>query len=352
MQFWTFQLFWVWVVSLPVIILNSPATSIPANGGIYHSFGTGKDIAGVILFALGLLIEGMADLQKYRFKTVVNPPKGAITDNGLWGWSRRPNYFGEILLWWGMYILCLSPATERDSNTGALISMGGRNALIASVFSPLLTMLLLLFLSGIPLAEKPGQQKYFLMTHGPDGGKELEPYGRQKERDPWARMRAHRERTSLLLPLPPALYRPLPRFVKTYLLLDVSCAPYPVKFRELTRPTHSCPCTASTRLGMEQRPFRKPSKKAGEMPKRRHILQLQPSATYPFCISLVLSYSIAMVCLKLHAGVQFSHGILFCDRSTISGLLREYWRRAKLAHQMSSHTAPDASHRRRRWSPV
>ena len=207
-----------------MILLNSPAVSQQQAGGINVRFGTGKDIAGVVLFCLGLIIEALADIQKYRFKSVVKPPKGAITDIGVWKYSRRPNYFGEILLWWGMYILVLSPALERSSETGGFLQQGPRRALIASVFSPLLTMALLLFLSGIPLAEKPSQQKYFLMSHGPDGGKELEPFGNQHERDPWTRMKNFRERTSLLLPLPPSLYRPLPRFIKTYLLLDVSVA--------------------------------------------------------------------------------------------------------------------------------
>ncbi|KDN53398.1 DUF1295-domain-containing protein [Tilletiaria anomala UBC 951] len=224
--FWSLQLLWVWVVSLPAILLNSPATNIPSRGGIHLSFGTDKDIAGVILCGLGVLIEATADLQKYRFKCVTKALKGAIIDLGLWGWSRRPNYFGEILFWWGMYILCLSPAIDqRDSTTSASISHGGRAALIASVFSPLFTMVLLLFISGVPLAEKPTQEKYFLMSHGPDsddGHNDLEPFGKwQRECDPWARMRAHRERTSLLLPLPPALYWPLPRFVKTWVLLDL-----------------------------------------------------------------------------------------------------------------------------------
>ncbi len=156
---------------------------------------------------------------------MVRPPKGAITDHGVWKWSRRPNYFGEILLWWGMYVLVLTPAYARDNANGLRLSTGAQNALKASLFSPLFTMALLLFLSGIPLAEKPSQQKYFLMSHGPDGQQELEPFGAQRERDPWARMKAFRERTSMLIPIPPALYRPLPRFIKTWILFDVSLSP-------------------------------------------------------------------------------------------------------------------------------
>jgi len=81
-----------------------------------------------------------------------------------------------------------------------------------------------MFLSGVPLAEKPGQKKYYLMSYGPgdDGGKTLEPFGDQKEEDPWRRMKAFRERTSLLIPLPNGIYRGLPGWLKKTVLLDVS----------------------------------------------------------------------------------------------------------------------------------
>ncbi|CDW99277.1 hypothetical protein [Sporisorium scitamineum] len=79
-------------------------------------------------------------------------------------------------------------------------------------------MALLLFLSGIPLAEKPTQQKYFLMSHGPDKTAEgLQPWHEQRETDPWERMKAFRARTSILVPLPNGVYRRLPKWVKTVL---------------------------------------------------------------------------------------------------------------------------------------
>lgn len=65
-QFWIAQMLWVWVVSLPVILLNSPAISYPGGGGYRPEFGTGTDIAGIILWAIGLFWESAADLQKVR----------------------------------------------------------------------------------------------------------------------------------------------------------------------------------------------------------------------------------------------------------------------------------------------
>ena len=54
----------VWTVSLPVIILNSPSVSDVSNGGANPTFGTSRDIAGIVLWGLGFLIEAIADIQK------------------------------------------------------------------------------------------------------------------------------------------------------------------------------------------------------------------------------------------------------------------------------------------------
>lgn len=214
--------------TVPVTILNSPAVSRDRDGygGIKVGFGTGPDIAGIVLWAIGFSWEALADFQKFWFKTYrkPQPPKGVICDIGVWRFSRRPNYFGEILHWWGIWLLAMSPAIHEGTRQGvpARISQRGHDALLGSLVSPLLTMVLLLFLSGVPTAEKPSQKKYYLMSHGPDGGKTLEPFGKtQREEDPWKRMKAFRDRTSLLLPMPTQFYRPLPQWIKSYILLDL-----------------------------------------------------------------------------------------------------------------------------------
>ncbi|SJX61843.1 uncharacterized protein SRS1_12827 [Sporisorium reilianum f. sp. reilianum] len=210
--FWTFQLVWVWTITMPVTVLNSPNSSDPVEGGGNARFGNGKDVVSIIFFAVGFVAEALADVQKYRFKSVTKPPKGAITDAGIWKYSRRPNYFGEILLWWGVWLLAFGNSTEASPR--------GHDALYGAIFSPLITMALLLFLSGIPLAEKPTQQKYFLMSHGPDKTGALEPWHDQTEPDAWDRMKAFRERTSMLVPLPNGFYRRLPKVVKSTVLFD------------------------------------------------------------------------------------------------------------------------------------
>ncbi len=59
------------------------------------------DGAALIVTVAGIAFEFFADEQLRRFRTTPAPP-GAILASGLWAFSRHPNYFGEILFWWGV----------------------------------------------------------------------------------------------------------------------------------------------------------------------------------------------------------------------------------------------------------
>ena len=94
--------------ALPVVILNSPAVSDPRRGGSNPSFGTGRDIAGIILFAIGLYWEAAGDIQKVRTSVVSsvdadsagystcsnrrNRPKGSLA-RGAYGISPGEHVF-------------------------------------------------------------------------------------------------------------------------------------------------------------------------------------------------------------------------------------------------------------------
>jgi len=94
------------------------------------------DVAGVLLWLVGFLFESVGDAQLARFKK--DPAnKGKFIRTGLWNYSRHPNYFGEALMWWGIYVIALA------------VPGGG-----ILVFSPLTITLLLRFVSGVPLLEK------------------------------------------------------------------------------------------------------------------------------------------------------------------------------------------------------
>ncbi|KIJ13512.1 hypothetical protein PAXINDRAFT_100621 [Paxillus involutus ATCC 200175] len=216
--FWIGQILWVWVVSLPLTILNSPAVS-GANGGVCDrpAFG-GRDVSGVVIFCLGWSLEFLADLQKYLWKAS-KPPRDAIMNTGLWKWSRHPPYFAEILCWWGIWVLCLSPATSPDSG----LTPSARAAQYASIVSPLFTMLILLFASGIPPAERSQARKFHVLNSTESGTAPTPSIVRNatgSHQTAWERYKYYLSSTSVLFPIPPMLYRPLPQLVKSTVLLD------------------------------------------------------------------------------------------------------------------------------------
>ena len=58
-------------------------------------------IGGFIILA-GTILEHLADTSMRRYKR--NPNRSSYIDEGLWRYSRHPNYFGEILIWVGVFI--------------------------------------------------------------------------------------------------------------------------------------------------------------------------------------------------------------------------------------------------------
>lgn len=95
---------------------------------------------GFAIAAFGVLFETVADWQMARFKAT-RTAQDEVMDRGLWRYSRHPNYFGEAVFWWGVWI--------------ASASMGGA----WTVFSPLLMTWLLTRVSGVPLLEADLQQR-------------------------------------------------------------------------------------------------------------------------------------------------------------------------------------------------
>jgi steroid 5-alpha reductase family enzyme len=117
---------------LAVVILL-PVTYILAH---QNADLTWLDAMGIAVWLMGFAFEAIGDLQLVQFK---NDPRnrGRIITSGLWKYTRHPNYFGEVTLWWGMWLIACS------------IPGGWRTA-----FGPATITLLILFVSGIPLLEK------------------------------------------------------------------------------------------------------------------------------------------------------------------------------------------------------
>ena len=137
-KFWLLQAISIPIIALPVIyLLNQPATSV-ADPFV---------IAGFILYLVGLIIETKADAELYRFVFIENKNRRdkKWCNQGLWRLSRHPNYFGEIVLWLGIFITGLS----FYQGLGWLVIIG-----------PIYLILLLRYVSGVPLIEKKHNQRW------------------------------------------------------------------------------------------------------------------------------------------------------------------------------------------------
>lgn len=62
---------------------------------------------GAAVCVAAAALQMAADIQLHRFR---RENAGKLIRSGLWKHSRHPNYLGEILMWWGVYIIMLSAA--------------------------------------------------------------------------------------------------------------------------------------------------------------------------------------------------------------------------------------------------
>tara|TARA_B100001971_G_C18267964_1_gene595963 strand:+ start:16218 stop:16985 length:768 start_codon:yes stop_codon:yes gene_type:complete len=106
---------------------------------------------GITLWLIGFFFEAVGDYQKNKFKKDPSN-KGKICKVGLWKYTRHPNYFGEVTLWWGIWISMMPQIP------------------IWTIIGPLLISFLILKVSGIPMLEEkkkddPAFQKYMKETN-------------------------------------------------------------------------------------------------------------------------------------------------------------------------------------------
>ncbi len=137
------------MVAVPVITANQAA---PAPLAL-------SDFPGLATWLCGFGFEVIGDRQLHLF--VRNPQnRGKLMTSGLWRYTRHPNYFGEVTLWWGIWLMTLP-------------LQGGWLAVVG----PLTITMLILKVSGIPMLEKPYEDR--------------------------ADFREYKRRTSAFFPLPP-----------------------------------------------------------------------------------------------------------------------------------------------------
>jgi steroid 5-alpha reductase family enzyme len=193
LKFWATQAMWVWLVSQSVLLVNT--LSVEPLAPLSK-----KDFHGFLFWLVGFSLEWLADYQKSQFNrlygkrrrsssTTVDSETEAtpglkFIDSGLWRFCRHPNYFGEILLWFGAWY----------------ISRQGLSSLLAllSFASPIVTFILLVFVSGIPPSEKRDEKRF----------------GKLPSYIQWKFV------TSPLLPCFPSIYARIPLSLRKWLFLD------------------------------------------------------------------------------------------------------------------------------------
>ena len=132
---WTLQGMWVSMCLLCVLTALSSYSGIIMNNVFY---------IGLLIFVIGFIIEVIADHQKTVFRKDINN-KDKFISTGLWSYSRHPNYFGEILLWFGVAIMSFSSLQDLQYLT---------------LISPIFVYVLLVYISGIRILENQGDKKW------------------------------------------------------------------------------------------------------------------------------------------------------------------------------------------------
>ena len=125
-QVYLLQGMFLFLIVSPVLLINKSTG---------NDLGT-LDMIGAAVWVLGFCFEAVGDAQLARF--VKNPGNtGKLMRSGLWAYTRHPNYFGEVVQWWGVWLI-------------ALAVPGGW----VGVVGPVTITFLILKVSGIPMLEK------------------------------------------------------------------------------------------------------------------------------------------------------------------------------------------------------
>ncbi len=133
----------MWIVSLPVQA---------AQVAVLPEKLQWLDFVGIFVWSVGLFFEAVGDAQLASFKANAENA-GKVMDRGLWRYTRHPNYFGDFMVWWGIYLVALSTTSAWWTFVG-----------------PALMSFFLMRVSGVPLLEKslrakrPGYDAYIART--------------------------------------------------------------------------------------------------------------------------------------------------------------------------------------------
>ncbi|KAI5120108.1 hypothetical protein M0805_002192 [Coniferiporia weirii] len=144
--FWMAQATWIFLVGLPVYMVNT----LPSH--LHPALGL-RDYLSVGFFLSSFLLEVMADHQKTVWRRERDEKKHdeQFISRGLWSISRHPNYVGEVGLWTGIWAL---------STASLQTPYFPMATLIVAAASPFFTYFLLRRVSGVPPLERAGDKKF------------------------------------------------------------------------------------------------------------------------------------------------------------------------------------------------
>jgi steroid 5-alpha reductase family enzyme len=116
----------MYIISLPIMYSFSKAASHVNKNLIF---------TGMAIWIIGYFFEVIGDYQLKQFKKD-ETNKGKLITTGLWQYTRHPNYFGEMVMWWGIYLISFNQSA------------------LWTIIGPLTISYLLYFVSGVPMLER------------------------------------------------------------------------------------------------------------------------------------------------------------------------------------------------------
>lgn len=134
----------MWLVSLPIQTAMATDSQVDSQTVFF---------AGISLWLLGFLFEAVGDWQLHKFRANPNN-QGHVLNTGLWRFTRHPNYFGDFLVWWGIWVCSIQ-----------------LHAPLWTIVSPMIMSAFLMKFSGVGLLEKdihnrrPGYAQYVQCTN-------------------------------------------------------------------------------------------------------------------------------------------------------------------------------------------
>ena len=132
---WTLGGLWVFITMAAGLAAMTSAKVVPL--GWYA-------LIGIVLWLEGFIVEVVADHQKTRFRSK-KENRDKFINEGLWSFSRHPNYYGEITLWFGIAFIAFP------------VLQGWQ---LLTLISPIFVYILLTRISGVTMLERRADKKW------------------------------------------------------------------------------------------------------------------------------------------------------------------------------------------------